>query len=268
MCSGVSIGYFLFVESANSTSPYSRSPSLGLTSSRRSIFGDIGASILQTSGSRQLRSSQLRLNGLAHSVKVVPLGNLSAVNEDRRRAVDSLGLGFGDGGLNTRSLLAAVETLIECSGIQSQGLSHLLETSVGKTVRTALIEEQGVVVPPIGALIGRTGGGFGGTHRFRTTKSVVTIFESNDAGLDVLGKELGFHRTGELSAAWSGVVSPLHHGHWGILRSHDHARDRNLVRHRLGGEDRRTGFARSGNEEHNESNEERRADRAPENRQS
>src|SRR5688572_25792471 len=44
MCSGVSIGYFLFVESANSTSPYSRSPSLGLTSSRRSIFGDIEAS--------------------------------------------------------------------------------------------------------------------------------------------------------------------------------------------------------------------------------
>src|SRR5215213_11900777 len=45
MCSGVSIGYFLFVESANSTSPYSRSPSLGLTSSRRSIFGDIDASL-------------------------------------------------------------------------------------------------------------------------------------------------------------------------------------------------------------------------------
>src|SRR5215211_1928113 len=44
MCSGESIGYFLFVESANSTSPYSCSPSLGFTSSRLSIFGDIGAS--------------------------------------------------------------------------------------------------------------------------------------------------------------------------------------------------------------------------------
>src|SRR5215203_4932896 len=47
MCSGVSIGYLLFVESANSTSPYSCSPSLGFTSSRRSIFGDIDASFLQ-----------------------------------------------------------------------------------------------------------------------------------------------------------------------------------------------------------------------------
>src|SRR5215212_11683749 len=37
-CSGESTGYLLFTGSANSTSPYSRSPSLGFTSSRRSIL--------------------------------------------------------------------------------------------------------------------------------------------------------------------------------------------------------------------------------------
>ena len=67
---------------------------------------------------RQLRPGQLRVNGLAHRVEVVPLGNLGAVDEDRGRTVDPLCLGFRNGSLDTRSLLTTVETLVECRRIE------------------------------------------------------------------------------------------------------------------------------------------------------
>src|SRR5215210_6168219 len=139
MCSGESIGYFLFVESANSTSPYSCRPSSGLTSSRRSIFGDISASFghkgrqatlqLRLASQLHLRPGQLCVNGLAHRIEVMPLSKLGAVNEDRGRTVDPLCLARRYGGLDACSLLAAVEALVECRRVQSQGFGHLLEAS-------------------------------------------------------------------------------------------------------------------------------------------
>ena len=79
------------------------------------------------------------------------------------------------------------------------------------------------MVPPVGALIVRAGGRLGGLHGFGTAKCIVMKLEPDPAGLDVVRNELGFHRTGELFAAWSGEVPPLRYGHRGVLWSHGHA---------------------------------------------
>src|SRR5215218_6622281 len=156
--------------------------------------------------SRRSSLGQFRVDGLLHGVIVMPLRKLGAVDQDRRRAVDSLRLGLRNRSLDTCSLLAAIETLIERPGIEPQRFGHLFETSVRKTVRAALIQVEGVVVPPVGVLIGRAGGGFGGLYGLLATKCIVVKFEPDPAGLDVVSNELRFHRTGELFAAWSGEV--------------------------------------------------------------
>src|SRR5918994_5334700 len=91
--------------------------------------------------SRNLRSRQLRFDGLLHRVEVVPFGNFGAVDEDRRRAVDPLRLGFRDRRLDARSLLATIETLVERPRIEPQCFGHLLEASVAKTVWADLMQE-------------------------------------------------------------------------------------------------------------------------------
>src|SRR3954470_1915966 len=109
---------------------------------------------------------------------------------------------------------------VECSGIESERFGHLLETSVRKVVWTVLVQIEGVVIPPIGALIGHAGGRRGGLHDFGTAKCIVMKLEPDPAGLGVVRNELGFHRTGELFAAWSGEAPSLRYGHRGVLPSH------------------------------------------------
>src|SRR5215203_963069 len=70
-------------------------------------------------GSRHLRLGKFRFNRLLHRVEIMPFGNLGAVDQDRRRAVDPLGLSFRNGRLYTSFLLATVETLIERRRVQS-----------------------------------------------------------------------------------------------------------------------------------------------------